>query len=207
VKGVINFICVFFLFSNCTHHANFKYTNCTITIDELLKNDGNKVGGVDTFSNGTLSTFRDKGKDKIRGGYYCFYNNGHLKSYRYFLTSDDYNYNEEYDSLGNIIKVEGQPLTYKYIKLIKNDSVFVMLYFFSMNKEYQTLHVQTDNNNFDVALEDDTLYSTMKHAAFGFKFNNLKPIRAYLDIAYKDSCNNKSEIIRDTISLAYIPNK
>lgn len=176
---------------------------CVFTKDELLKKDGDKVFATKITKSG-FSDFRDKGKDSITSGYYCFYNNAHLKSYQYFADMKTYVYSEEYDAKGNLSKIEGTPLVHNFVKLIA-DSLLIKLYFFSLNKHYKKINVITsDNRNLDLKLSDDTLYSNMKIASFAYNgLKEDKDIISYIDVEYENICTHESRIFRDTIALRY----
>jgi hypothetical protein len=189
--------CVLIIFSlGCSH------LNHTITYSDLLHNDSGKV--FITSEDSGLYEIRDKGLDSITGGYYSFYNNGHLQSYEYFVNMQVYNYDEEYDSLGNLIKTMGEPMTRGIVQRIAKDSINVKLYFFSLNKEYQLLHVKTMNNKtFDIILQDDTLYSNMQYAAFGLNFGSYEKIGIYWNVQYKNMNTDTTKTIVDSIILNF----
>jgi hypothetical protein len=158
-----------------------KSKNCTITIDELLKDSSVRVFQIKGSSGEMISEFRDKGKDSLIAGYYSFYGNGHLRYYKFFSTLNDYVYNEEYNDIGNLIKKEGNPLVHKCIKRVSQDSISIDIYFFSMNKSYEKLHVKTMNNKLlNLQLKKDTLYSNTTCASFGVNFKGYKDIDIYL---------------------------
>jgi hypothetical protein len=181
--------------------------NISIYRDEVLQKNPSRMFAVDTFSDGIVSEFRDKGSDSIQGGYYCFHKNGLLKSYQYFFDLQHYGYNEEYDVSGKLIKIENRPLLFKHIIRENVDSACIKMYFFSLNKNYKKVNIITsDNRNIDIKLLDDTLYSNMKLGLFGF--NNLKEkkdMTSYISVEYENEYTHKNEKFMDTIYLHYSP--
>lgn len=191
------------LLAGCIHSD----PNCTITIDEFIKANKQKVFGTNS-SNGLVTEYRDKAKDSIRGGYYTFYSNKHLKSYDFFVNMKTYIYSEEYDTTGALINVKGNPFVHYFANLI-NDSLAIRMYFFSLNKIYRKINVITnDNRSLNLAFSDDTLYSNMKTASFSYiNLKKEKDIISYINIEYQNKCTKQIVSFRDSIILHYTPNK
>ena len=183
-------------------------SNCTITSSELLQQSPGRVFGTN-LKFGHINEFRDKGTDSIVGGYYVFYySNRHLKSYQFFADFKTYVYEEEYDSLGNLIKIEGSPLVHSVVKRINSDSLEVKAYFFSMRKSYKPIIVKiNDNETFALDLKKDSLYSNMRSGFFGFSFKGNSQVKIKFRIEYEATCFNKIHVFKDSITLKSEPQK
>ena len=211
------------LILSCKH----KEAICNLTIDAVI---GEQVKLVLVNSSSQFQTeVRDIGRDTMVGGYYTFYKNRFLKSYYFFaemakplsdlhkdveyIEGDSTSnlvsyctYAELYDSAGRVNKIVGIPLVYQTIKLLKHDSLFILLRFFSLNKTYRSIEVRTNNNNvFNLDLSDDTLYTNMKVASFSYDFKGSKDIDIYITAEYLENCSMRKQMFRDTISLNYEP--
>jgi hypothetical protein len=182
--------------------------NCTITSSELLQQNHGRIFGTN-LKFGSINEFRDKGTDSIAGGYYVFYyNNRHLKSYQFFANFKTYVYEEDYDSLGNLIRIEGSPLVHSVIKRINNDSIEVKAYFFSMKKSYKPIVVKiNDSKTFSLDLKEDSLYSNMRSGVFGFNFKGNNQVKIKFGIEYEATCFNRTYILKDSITLKSEPPK
>ncbi len=170
-------------------------------MDELLNKNRDKAFVVDSFADEKIVILKDKGADTVNAGCYSFYESGKLKSYQFIIDEDTADYTEEYDTLGNITNTEWKPLTQTVIKRVNADSVYLTMYFFALNKEYQDLHLKTNNNNeFMIALADDSLrYTNTKYASMGISTKGRTEITAYWDIEYKNTCTDSLIMLRDSI--------
>jgi hypothetical protein len=198
--------CILFVLNGCIRkHCD---PNCTLTIDELLNKNRDKAFIVDSFADEKIVILKDRGKDTINAGYYSFYESGKLKSYQFIIDEDTSDYTEQYDTLGNIIHIEGKPLTQAVIKQVNADSLFLTVYFFALNKEYETLHIKTNNNKeFTLALADDTLrYTNTKCASAGINIKGCSEVTAYWDTKYKNICTDTTETLIDSIPLYPVDN-
>jgi hypothetical protein len=198
--------CLLFLLNGCIHaHCN---PNCIVTMDELLNKNRDKAFIVDSFADERVVILKDKGQDTVNAGCYTFYESGKLKSYEFIIDEDTADYAEEYDTSGNITNVIGKPLTQVVIKQVNADSVFVTMYFFSLNKEYQSLHIKTNTDKeYTIALADDTLrYTNTKYASIGINHKGYDNITAYWDVAYKNTCTDKTALLQDSATLYPDPN-
>ena len=204
---VIVYCCLIFLLTGCMHvHSN---SDCTITMDQILDKNWDRVFIVDSFADEKIVILKDKGGDTVNAGYYTFYESGKLKSYQFVINQDTSDYSEQYDTLGNIVNIEGKPLTQSIIKRIndnrsfESDSFTVVMYFFALNKEYQALHIKTsDKDVYDVELRDDTAYYTnTKCASIGVDCKGHDIVMMHWDIESKNTCTGKTEIIKDSIPI------
>ncbi len=113
-------------------------------------------------------------------------------------------YSEQYDDKGQIKKVFGNPLVYKITELKKDDTLTVSLYFFSLNKVYDAVNIHTNSNDrFNLNLVEDSLYTNMKMTSFSYNFKKTRDIKIYIETNFRNSCSNRIENLRDTISLTY----
>jgi len=193
--------CILFLLNGCCRtHCN---TNCIVTMDGLLNKNRDRAFIVDSFADEKIVILKDKGEDAVNAGCYSFYENGKLKSYQFIIDEDTADYTEEYDTSGNITNTEWKPLTQTIIKRVNQDSVYLTMYFFALNKEYQSLHLKINNNQeFTIALADDSLrYTNTKYASVGVDIKGRKDVTAYWDIEYKNTCTDSLIMLKDSISV------
>lgn len=202
-----------------------KTPTCILTFGEVKQNNMQKIL-IDT--SGSNNEIEDKtfAKENV-GGYYSFNKSGLIKSYSFFTETDSTydktnpdeqlieedttsnnfsfcSYSEQYDEKGQIKKVFGNPLVYKVSELIKEDTLTVSLYFFSLNKVYEPVTVQTNSNDkFKLTLIDDSLFTNMKMTSFSYNFKKRRDIKIYIETNFRNSCSNHLENLRDTISLNY----
>jgi hypothetical protein len=188
----------------------------SLTLDKLLNDPSVKILLTDT-SNGYTSQLRDLGTDTIVGGFYEFYPNGRLKNYEFFYDRKEdtsrafmkqfgdsiisYSaYGEYYDSLGNLERIKYNPLVYSLIRIKKDCIVNFTLYFFSLDKEYETVNILTSSNKeFQVKLLPDTLYTNMKYATFDTEGQGLDSVTAYVTAKYKNLNWGTTEVLKDTV--------
>ena len=190
----------------------------SLTLGKLLNDPLAKILLTDT-SNGYTSRLRDLGTDTIVGGFYEFYPNGKLKNYEFFYNRKEdtsqafmkkygdsiisYSaYGESYDSLGNLERVKFNPFVHSLTLIKKNCIVNFTLYFFSLDKEYETIEVKTSSNKkYQLKLLPDTLYTNMKYATFETEGQGLDSIYAYVTAKYQNLNWGTTEILKDTISV------
>lgn len=200
IKQIITPFLIIGLLYGCNRHKS----NCTITSNDLVSIYGNSVFGTE-YKNDMMLEYRDLGKDSIRGGYYTFHENGHLATYHFFADMVNYVYSESYNKSGKLVNVEGNPFVFNRVTRLKADSVRIDMYFFSMNKTYESLSIETMNNkSFLLKLRQDTFFSNMKTASFGFSFIGEPNITVFLEMAYKDLCVGKVGVVKDTIIANYV---
>src|SRR5690242_8817339 len=94
-------ILLIIILNNC----NNKTKNCNLNVNAFLKTYSGKFVVADT-SNGKILELIDNKYDTTQNGDYAFYDNGELKSYKFFSDRHIYTYNEEYDINGHLSKVE-----------------------------------------------------------------------------------------------------
>lgn len=207
---------------SCLNRAS----TCILTFEDIKQNNTTRIL-IDTT--GSEKEIQDKtyATNDI-GGYYSFNKNGLIKSYYFFANTDSTydktdpenilleedtttnrvsfcSYAEEYDSTGRLKKVLGNPLVFKDIVLNK-DTLSVSLYFFSLNKIYDSVNIQTNSNDlFRLKLTDDSLYTNMKKTSFSYDFKGRNDIQMFIETNFLNSCSNRKENLRDTISLKHSP--
>jgi hypothetical protein len=201
-----------------------KYQSCPSTIETVLKDNKVDILYSDT-TEGSNQEISDVGIKDMRGSYE-FFDNGLLKSYDFIVKRDSSNfisptaelieadpsepllksyssYTELYDSIGKILKVWGNPLVYKHIKIIK-DSVNMNLYFFTVNKEYGKFEIVNKlNQPYKFIISADTTFSNMKRLTLNYKSKAEKRFTAFINVNYKSMCENDNYIIRDTIDFEF----
>ena len=187
---------LFLLLVNCKSRIN----NCIVKVNVFLKRNANKVYVIDEFGKNKL-IIRDKGIDSVKGGEYLF-DNGVLKSYKFFQTMNAYTYNEEYDDNGRSFRTEGEPLVDTKIREVNKDSAFFSFSFFSLNKTYRTLFITNNSGDkFSLQLKDDSLYSNMYIGSFGLSTRGLSRFSLYLGVEYSDNCESDVKFLKDTVFL------
>lgn len=180
-------------------------SNCAFTVDNLLAYNGNRVFTTKRVDSHPIE-FRDKGKDSIEGGYYSFYGNKNLRSYHYFIDMQRSIYSLVYDSIGNLMSEEGNPLIYQTAEL-KDDSLTIKFYFFILNKIYSKINiVRPDSAVTPLTLYIDTLFSNVGTARY--KVYNLKQeqdIEGYINVQYQNWCTDSVKNFKDSFYLHYKP--
>ncbi len=182
-----------------------KNKNCNVTPDDILNKYSNKVYII-YKKDGTIMAISDSGINKFNRGVYYFSDKGVLKSYKYFKDTIAYSYNEEYDEAGQLTRHEGAVLVDRTINEINIDSAFITASFFSLHKTYRNLSVLiNDSLKLELPLKDDSLFSNIKTASFGFNTHNLRQIKILFSIPYVNACTGKDTIIVDTTNLVKNP--
>ncbi len=177
--------------------------NCILTNEQIVNQQSKKIVTIPNDSANLPDDLGDRGLDSLtRIGYYTFYKNKNLKSYRFFATNDAYTYNEEYDIDGNLKKTEGGPLVFTNIKEIGKDSAFFQLYFSRLNRVFDdSVLISMDNRNiFKVNLIDDSLRSYISISSFGINTKGFKKFKVYISTNYVNSCNYKKNTLLDTLA-------
>lgn len=180
-------------------------SNCEVNITQLLQTQG-KLLFVSKYVNGFANELRDQAKDSTTGGYYSFYQNGNLKSYDFLVKNDTSIYSEQYDSLGFLMYMGGNPLLFKSINL-KDDSLTIKLYLFSLNKLYKDISlVISRHKTIHLQLHKDTLFSNAEIAQYViYNLHHERDIGAYIDVLYEIKCTKEIKSFRDSINLHYKP--
>lgn len=94
------------------------------------------------------------------------------------------------------------PFVHKAVQVINDDSIVFKLYFVSLYKEYGMLNVNINKGKkMLVNLFDDTVYSYMKSASFGFNTSGTKEIRVDWSVNYQNKWVSHIESIVDSIEL------
>jgi hypothetical protein len=195
-----SYFLIVFLFAAC----KYAKPDCEIIANELLKNDHDKVHMVLSERNRILGIADNRYDNK--GGAYYFYENGKLKSYKFFQTDSAYNYAEEYDENGLLTRVIGKPLIDTRIREVNIDSALITYCLFSLHKEYQNVKVSASNAlNSTIDLKNDTFYSNVKIGSFGMNTKGLRDFKIYFSCEYNNKCTPKSGTIADTLSFVKNP--
>lgn len=197
----MNFSLLIFLIflSSCINSDD----NCRYYSGELLRNYFKRVEikHIDTLT-GTIYVIEDKEVGNRHFGSYSFYENGLLESYKFFGNDSGYSYNEVYDKNGKKIHAEGKPLVLRNIKDVSRDSIYISLYFSSINKIYDSLSVSiNDLPNSILHLKPDTTYSNMLIASEGINVKSLDTISVGLLISFRVKCSSEINILKDSIFL------
>ena len=174
-------------------------SKCIITNESILAFNKKKLVLVKE-KNGLVNDLVDKGRDSATEvGYYTFYNNGNLKSYRFFVTEKAYVYSEEYDQFGVLQEQKGTPIVYKKTKVSLGDSACFTYYFSTLKREFDSkVEVRVNETpSFYSYLQKDELRSNMNNLFF-----KVKPKDTVLNVViratYKDNCSKKINQLNDT---------
>lgn len=174
--------------------------NCVINITQLLKKDSSRLEINDQTKGGIITQLVDKTKDSVITGSYYFYLDGSLKSYKFFGLPSTYQYNEEYDSLGNIILIEGSPIVFHFYRQIDNSIVQFTFLFSTLHKEYKYVNIRTNAGvQFPAELLDNTTFTNMKSVTFDLPVaKTFKNTIIYTDCQLFNTCLNKQWALKDT---------
>jgi hypothetical protein len=197
MKVRFRYIIIFVFLWSCNY---FKDNACQYTIEKLKTEYQYRIFSVGE-TNGFINEYRDKGVDSLEAGYYEFYKNGNLKEYLFFKNLKSYRYSEKYYENGELKNVTGQPYQTKYIELDSNAYLSIRFHFFALNKEYKDFKIKDINGKeYGMVLREDTLFTNSKIAEFGTSCKGLKErkLNFTFSIEYKNKCNGKVDIIRDT---------
>lgn len=191
------------VFFSCTNEAKQKKNdNCVLNITELMKKDSNRLIVNDRTENGVITQLIDKTNDSVITGAYYFYPDGLLKSYKFFGLPSTYQYNEEYDTLGNITLIEGSPLmAHFYRKIDDTDMEFTFL-FSTLHKDYKYLTIKTNTGiEFPVELLDNATFTNVKSATFKLPVaKSFHSTIIYSECQLFNTCLNKKWSLKDTTS-------
>lgn len=186
---------------SCSEESKKKVNNdCEITLSQLLKNDSSRLQVNDRAKDGTITQLVDKTKDSIIVGAYYFYPDGKLQSYKFFASAKTYDYNEEYDSSGNITLIEGSPLVLHSFRQ-KNDSVVRVTFFFStLHNEYSNVNIKTNNGfEFTAELIKNPVFTNIKSTTFDLPVvKTFRNTEIYTSCHLINICLNKQWSLKDT---------
>ena len=192
------------LLSSCSPVSNKKKNDCTITVSQLLEKDGNRLE-VNDRENGVIRQLvdkTDKTNDSVTVGAYYFYPNGILQSYKFFASATKYQYNEEYDSLGNITLIEGSPLLLHIFHNIDSSIVRFTFLFSTLHKEYENINIRTNTGvQFGAYLVKDPVFTNMMSVTFDLPVaKTLKKVEIFTTGELLNTCLDKRWALKDTLS-------
>jgi len=165
------------------------------------------------------------GIDTVVGGYYKFYENGNLKSYNFFYYEKEdtslaffkshgnskasySSYAEFYDTFGNLDSSKKNPFVYSWIKIKDSCVVNFRLFFFSLDKEYDKINIQTSNNKkYNLELLTDTIFTNTKYVNFDVDAKGLDIIYAFVSVKYKNINLGSYRNLKDTVPVEICPKK
>ena len=145
-------------------------------------------------------------RDKTKAGAYYFFPDGKLQFYKFFETDSAYDYMEEYNERGQLVRVLDNPLVDVSIREVNADSAIIGYYLFSLNKNYRNATVTISNGLvFTPDLKDDTSYSNMKSFSISLSTKNLSRFRIIFSCNYENTCTFQKHSIEDTLPLIKNP--
>ena len=121
---VVKFLLLFFIALSVSCKSSVQKEN-NYSVQNVIGKQWSIVGSEDS----THLIIYDLKGEKYEGGYYEFYPNKVLQSYKYFYDSNRYSYAENFDSLGTRLSTIGLPLVFFDGKNFKKDSFLIMFYF------------------------------------------------------------------------------
>jgi len=180
-------------------------SNCKVYAIDILRLNPKKVYIANRNKNVILG-ISDYGRDKTKAGAYYFFPNGVLQYYRFFETDSAYDYEEEYDQAGKLVKMTDQPLVDVRVREVNRDSAIFECYLFALHKSYGNFKVSTNYDlSFDKALNDDTTYSNMKVTSIGISTKGQIRFKVFIFCDYVNECTGQKMRIKDTLSLIKNP--
>ena len=179
--------------------------NCRIYAADILRDSPKKVY-IAYRDKGTILGISDYGRDKTKRGAYYFSPDGKLQYYRFFETDSAYDYEEKYDSMGQLVKIIGRPLVDVRVREVNIDSAIVGYYLFSLHKRYRNVKVLISTGQvFNPDPKDDTSYSNMKSFSISLNTRDLSRFGIAFSCDYENTCTLQKYSIRDTLRLIKNP--
>ncbi len=176
-----------------------KGKECAIEIKQLLNKDSNRLE-VNYREKGIVTQLVDKTRDSFTFGAYYFYPNGILQSYKFFALPSKYQFNVQYDSVGNIVLMEGSPLVLHMFRIIDSSTVRFTFLFSSLQTAYENVDVRSSTGiHFKPKLFDNAVFTNMKSTTFDLtEGKSSEPIEIFTTCEIINSCLNKTWTLRDT---------
>lgn len=174
--------------------------NCVITSDEILRSEKEKIVVVIPKST-MVNDIVDIGIDSsTEVGYYTFFNNGNLKSYKFFATKQAYVFNEEFDQFGKVTLMQGAPMVYRKIRVVDEDSSIIKYFFSTLNRLFDdSVSISVNGKRMLTSkMADDSLRSNMKYAIFKVNTKGLSDVSVLLTSKYTKKCTDEAIILHDT---------
>lgn len=179
-----------------------KSPQCIITSQDIIKKEKDKIVVIEPKST-LINDIVDRGTDSVSEvGYYTFFSNGNLRSYRFFATKQAYVYSEEYDQFGNIISILGTPLVYRKTRIINKDSSVISYFFSTLNRTFsESVNISINNRiSFTKKLNEDNLRSSMMNIIFGLNTKGLNDVTIHLSTQYSINCSKDIVYLKDTLN-------
>jgi hypothetical protein len=173
---------------------------CTYSKGDFVAMEHDRVFGT-WIEKSNILEYRDKSFDSIVGGYYVFSEKGLLFSYHFFIDSANYTYSEQYDSLGNLLNIQGSPFVWNLVKKT-SDSICLTSFIFRLNKGLIELKVKLGDSSFSVLPKKDTLFSNMARVDIGLSRRRFEYDSVFYDTFIFSNCSNSSIRVRDTVLLS-----
>lgn len=140
--------------------------------------------------------------DSFPFGYYAFYKNGIIKTYKFLTSNVTCRYSEEFDRKGNLIKREGLPLLNHCYRQINKDSVRYTFNFFALNKKYEGVEIITNREDtIKPILYDSKAYTNVKCTSFCLPTSkNFNDIEIYTKVNFLDTISHVRTAFIDTVN-------
>lgn len=204
LRGVCFNLFIIAYFVSCTgKQKKIMESNCLITYNQLFKSDSIRLQISKKNGDGIITQLVDKSNDSSTGGVYYFYPDGTLQSYKFFTSKTRYQYNEEYDSLGNVILIEGSPLVLHTFRKIDSSIVRFTFLFSTLNKEYRNLNIRTNLGvQFNAELFKNSIFTNVQSVTFDLPVaRTFSKTEIYTNCLLVNSCLDKQWALKDTLSL------
>jgi hypothetical protein len=178
---------------------------CFVTSADIQKSSPKKLL-MDSAGPGKVTALYDSGWDSVKGGAFVFYPDDKLKSYTFYQNNRKAVYREEYNENGLMVRSEGSPMVDRIITEINLDSAYVQIYFFKLQKVFQSLKITINHNPpLLFPLADDTAYSHLKVVSFGLNTKDMTNLSIYSRVEYLDDCSRINHVLSDTLLLVKNP--
>lgn len=179
--------------------------NFTVYATDILRSNPKKVYIIRRDKNKILG-IEDYGRDKTKAGAYYFFPDGKLQYYRFFETDSAYDYQEEYNEEGELVKTIDNPLVDVRLREVNIDSAIIGYYLFSLHKRYRNAKVLISTGQvFNPDLKVDTSYSNMKSFSISLNTRGLSRFGIVFSCDYENTCTLQKYNIQDTLRLIKNP--
>mgnify|MGYP000636163138 CR=1 FL=1 len=138
-----------------------------------------------TLKAGETTQLRDKGIDGEKAGQYEFYDDGKIKSYKFFTSREAYTYAEYYNLNGILDSIEGTPAVYTNVEEISSDSLKLNFYIFNLRKDIKGFRAKVNNTPFDTYKVSDSSFSNLLKYSCIMNAKDVKEIKIWKEISYQ----------------------
>lgn len=194
---VVKFLLLFFIALSVSCKSSVQKEN-NYSVQNVIGKQWSIVGSEDS----THLIIYDLKGEKYEGGYYEFYPNKVLQSYKYFYDSNRYSYAENFDSLGTRLSTIGLPLVFVDGKNFKKDSFLIMFYLFNLHRSFTGIDIKVKQDSLvKLTVIPDTTFSNMSLCSFKYWLHRDSVSPMYIKASYIDTLSLVSRVFYDTFYL------